>query len=296
LHRSAGGHQSNFGDEDWAISDDVPVEVCAAEEEAVQAREVLRARQSCRGCRARSLPEAATDVTRAHRSRTSAPPKRRSWGAGAAASRGGTVAGGARSHGSRRRRESREPAAQGGTGSGGAAAQGGTRAVGAGRHESRRRRGTPRRREAGLVSPAVRRVARSEQAAQGGTGAVDIGRHESRRRRASPGQREAGSSRRRDARSRDLDVGKTAVSVRRGSLLDRDWQVRASSDAARCGAEGGPTASLLPSGAASLLPSGAELTLRMRPRGRGCAADGSTGGGGGGSRPGVEAGPAGNGD
>ena len=123
-------------------------------------------------------------------------------------------------------------------------------------------------------------------AAQGGTGAVDIGRHESRRRRASPGQREAGSSRRRDARSRDLDVGKTAVSVRRGSLLDRDWQVRASSDAARCGAEGGPTASLLPSGAASLLPSGAELTLRMRPRGRGCAADGITGGGGGGSRPG----------
>ncbi|KAG2566603.1 hypothetical protein PVAP13_7NG183017 [Panicum virgatum] len=199
-------------------------------------------------------------------------------------------------HGRRRRRESLEPEAQSGTGSGGAAAQGGTRAVGAGRHESRRRRGTPRRREAGLVSPAVRRVARSEQAAQGGTGAVDIGRHESRRRRASPGQREAGSSRRRDARSRDLDVGKTAVSVRRGSLLDRDWQVRASSDATRCGAEGGPTASLLPSGAASLLPSGAELTLRMRPRGRGCAADGITGGGGGGSRPGVEAGPAGNGD
>jgi len=49
LHRSAGGHQSNFGDEDWAVSDGVPVEVCAAEEEAVQARELPRTRQSSGG-------------------------------------------------------------------------------------------------------------------------------------------------------------------------------------------------------------------------------------------------------
>lgn len=28
LHRSAGGYQSNFGDEDWAVSSGVPVKVC----------------------------------------------------------------------------------------------------------------------------------------------------------------------------------------------------------------------------------------------------------------------------
>jgi len=54
------------------------MEVCAAEEEPVQAQEVPRARKSRRGRRSRSLPEAATDAARARR--TFATPKRRKQG------------------------------------------------------------------------------------------------------------------------------------------------------------------------------------------------------------------------